>query len=31
MLSLCMAELEADAGADQTRQTIGEWLRGEFR
>ena len=31
MLSLCMAELEADAGADQTRQTVGEWLRGELR
>jgi hypothetical protein len=31
MMSYCMAELQPDAGADQARQSLREWLCGELR
>jgi P-loop Domain of unknown function (DUF2791) len=31
MLNYCMAELESDASADQTRQSLNEWLCGDLR
>jgi len=30
MMQYCRAELEAGVGADQVRQVVGEWLRGEL-
>lgn len=31
MMQYCHAELEAGVGADQVRQVVGEWLRGDLR
>lgn len=31
MMNYCMAEMESDATADQTRQALNEWLCGDLR